>query len=131
MKCGTADQVTSWGLAVDPANLLMEYPRPQLVRGDATVWKVLNGVWQYQFGTGASEPPPFNKTLTGTILVPFPPESCLSGIGETPPNYYSWYRLLFDSPFAAGGGSTLIHAGAIDWNSTAWLNGVQVRPGVV
>lgn len=38
------------------------------------------GLWQFQPGA-ANQSPPFNKTLSTQILVPFPVESCLSGIG--------------------------------------------------
>ena len=36
--------MTSWAEQVDPANVLPEYPRPQLVRGE---WQNLNGLWDY------------------------------------------------------------------------------------
>lgn len=38
------------------------------------------GLWQFQPGA-ANQSPPFNRTLSAQILVPFPVESCLSGIG--------------------------------------------------
>lgn len=50
-----------------------------------------------------------------------------SGVGVTPPQYYSWYRTLFDNPFASSSGTnTLLHFGAVDWNATVWVNGQQV-----
>eukprot|EP00698_Gefionella_okellyi_P018653 TRINITY_DN561_c0_g1_i2.p1 TRINITY_DN561_c0_g1~~TRINITY_DN561_c0_g1_i2.p1 ORF type:complete len:681 (-),score=142.19 TRINITY_DN561_c0_g1_i2:852-2894(-) len=117
-QCGPGDQVTQWGLKVDPNNLLPEYPRPQLVRNGAS-WKNLNGLWQWQ-AAQPNEEPAFGKTLSGEILVPFPVESCLSGIGET----YKWqlYRTLFDGP-ACSGCRTLLRFGAVDWQTTVWLNG--------
>ena len=35
---------TPWSEQVNPANVLPEYPRPQLERGD---WQNLNGEWEY------------------------------------------------------------------------------------
>lgn len=62
------------------------------------------------------------QTLNSSILVPFPVESCLSGVGET--HQYFLYRTVFDAPFAATGNTiTNIHFGAVDWNTTVYLNG--------
>lgn len=35
--------------------------------------------------------PPINKTLEKSILVPFPPEACLSGIGASVTSDAMWY----------------------------------------
>ena len=40
---------TPWAEQVNPANVLPEYPRPQLERGD---WQNLNGEWEYVHQTG-------------------------------------------------------------------------------
>src|SRR5665213_705724 len=42
-----APLMTDWAQQVNPANVLAEYPRPQMVR---TNWLNLNGVWQFQAG---------------------------------------------------------------------------------
>ena len=61
---------TPWAEKVDPANVLPEYPRPQMVRSQ---WVNLNGLWDYAIKpVGAMEP----KTMDGKILVPFAVESC-------------------------------------------------------
>ena len=123
-----ADIVTRWGSTIDPAVAapLPEYPRPQLARHEST-WLNLNGLWQWEPTTGTNgtaSPPPFGRSLNRTILVPFPAESCLSGIGENHP--YQWYRTTFDGSKAFAGENSLIHFGAVDWYSTVYLNTVRL-----
>ena len=55
------------------------YPRPQFKR-ENSVFMNLNGLWDYQIvKTKKQGSPPI---LTGNILVPFPPESSLSGVNH-------------------------------------------------
>ncbi|MCY2990659.1 MAG: hypothetical protein NTY19_22690 [Planctomycetota bacterium] len=71
--------MTRWGKTVTPENVLPDYPRPQMVRKE---WRNLNGLWEFAAGK-PDDPVPAGKTLARRILVPFPMESALSGIGET------------------------------------------------
>ena len=136
-RCGSpsktpqADIVTSWGAAVTPDSVVegFGYPRPQMTRDAASTYKSLNGLWEFELAAGFDDPLPIGRTLNQTILVPFPLESCLSGAFAWPLySKFSFYRTLFDAPFpaAAQGSRTLLHFGAIDWNSTIYLNGVQL-----
>jgi len=70
--------MTPWAKNVTPDNAWPEYPRPKMVRED---WANLNGMWQYAKAE-AGEQPLFSKDLNERILVPFPVESPLSGIGR-------------------------------------------------
>lgn len=65
--------LTRWGAALDPDAVLPEYPRPQLARDS---YLNLNGRWEYAF---ADEEP---AGYDGEIIVPFSPESPLSGVGR-------------------------------------------------
>src|SRR5512144_1952811 len=79
--------LTRWGRALDPERVLPEYPRPQLVRDS---FRNLNGRWDYAFtGLDAAEPADWD----GEIVVPFSPESVLSGVGrQLQPDELLWYR---------------------------------------
>jgi len=62
-----------------PAVPRPEYPRPQLVRRD---WLCLNGRWQFEIDQGDSglDRGLLTRPLKDRILVPFCPESELSGV---------------------------------------------------
>jgi len=83
----------------------------------------LNGLWGFEPASPNGQPP-FGKTLNQSILVPFPVESCLSGIGQT--YKYLWYRLLFDIKDTWTGSTILLHFGAVDWQTKVWVNQQQV-----
>ncbi|MDA3852967.1 MAG: beta-galactosidase, partial [Bacteroidales bacterium] len=88
---------TPWTDQVDKNNPLPEYPRPQMVRSE---WKNLNGYWQFKSGK-ENDALPQNQDLGEQIVVPFAPESTLSGIVK----HYErlWYRKLITVPSAWSG----------------------------
>jgi len=109
--------------------------RPPLPSGAAS-WFSLNGLVEHEFAADFAGTPrapiPFGRRLNGTILLPFPPESCLSGVGafedypnSTPNMTFSWYRAVFDAPLPLSA-SILLHVEACDWNCTVWVNGKLV-----
>lgn len=113
--------LTRWGRDLDPDHPLPEYPRPQLVRPDHT-WQNLNGRWEYAFGT--EERP---DSWDGEIVVPFSPETVLSGVGrQLQPDEWLWYRRTFTAPAPPAGGRVLLHLGAVDQSCTVWVNGIEV-----
>ncbi|MGI6209164.1 MAG: sugar-binding domain-containing protein, partial [Anaerolineae bacterium] len=100
-----------------------EYPRPQMVRPD---WINLNGPWQFQMDPGRSGRDrglPEAERLEGEILVPFCPESRLSGVGYTDFIPAVWYRREFDLPQSWEGRRVLLHFGAVDYDSWVYING--------
>lgn len=111
---------TRWTAQVDPARVLPEYPRPLMVR---KTWENLNGVWQFA-RAGADEPPPIGRDLSGSILVPFPIESALSGVMESAERV--WYRRQFEAPRLAFNQRLLLHFEAVDWEARVWVNGVEM-----
>jgi beta-galactosidase/beta-glucuronidase len=60
------------------------------------------------------------------ILVPFCPESSLSGIGEKDFMPCVWYRRRFALPESWRGMRVLLHFGAVDYEAAAWVNGREV-----
>ncbi len=101
-----------------------EYPRPQFVRPD---WLNLNGEWEFEIDGGDSglERGLREKPLAGTITVPFCPESTLSGVGHTDFMLAVWYRKTVTVPAAWAGKHILLHFGAVDYDATVWVNGVE------
>jgi hypothetical protein len=107
---------TPWSGDVGPDHALPEYPRPQLTRHR---WLNLNGVWEYAgWPAAADEPRP--SGYAERILVPFPPESALSGIGRR--DEVLWYRRLVDIPDDWRGDRVLLHFGAVDQKAQVWVN---------
>jgi len=115
-----APLMTPFANKVDTANVLPEYPRPQLVRKN---WMNLNGIWEFQPGTSKTEAIPVGK-LSGKILVPFGVESSLSGIMEHHDKL--WYRRTFSIPKNWKGQQILLHFGAVDYETEVFVNGQSV-----
>lgn len=101
-----------------------EYPRPQFVRKD---WLCLNGRWQFEPDPGDSglERGLLDRDLQHEIVVPFCPESELSGIGN--PDFMNavWYRRAIEIPRDWGKRKVLLHFGAVDYDTTIWVNGIE------
>jgi len=100
-----------------------EYPRPQWVRAE---WVNLNGEWEFREDPGRSGEEagwPSGERFPGKIVVPFAPESRLSGIGKTDFMPCVWYRRTFTLPEGWAGKRVWLHFGAVDYEATAWVNG--------
>jgi len=112
---------TRWAADVRPDAPHPEYPRPTLVRDR---WLNLNGLWDYAI-TPADAPK--QDAPTGRILVPFPVESSLSGVGvRLDPNQAIWYSRTFQVPAGWKGTNTRLNFGAVDWHTQVFVNGTQV-----
>jgi hypothetical protein len=113
---------TRWAKEVTPANVLPEYPRPQMVRNNN--WQNLNGLWEYII-TPLDVPKP--KMYEGKILVPFPVESALSGVKKAlMPNQILWYKRNFSAPNLLNGERLILNFGAVDWEATIFINGKEL-----
>lgn len=89
----------------DTTSVWQDYPRPQLKRAN---WTSLNGEW---------------KLNGSTCLVPFPPQSELSGYKKKVGS-----KLVYEKKFTlekpAAGIRTLLHFEAVDQQAEVYLNGV-------
>ena len=137
--------------------ILGEHPRPTMMRDNHTM---LNGMWDYaivpipndetgsrwSFSRNKATPAltrdeaveavkeaAIPETFDGKILVPFSPESALSGVHQTIyPDDMIWYRTVVH-PVALGSEETvrqigdanrlILHFEAVDWVCACYING--------
>lgn len=106
--------LTEWGENLDVDNVLPEYPRPQMVRKD---WINLNGFWDY-----------YTVNSRGKILVPFPIESALSGVGKhVGQDSVLVYVKKFNLPSSYNKKHVLLNCGGIDCMAEIMVNDQYVR----
>src|SRR5215216_656368 len=99
--------------------LKFEYPRPQMQRSN---WTSLNGPWRFCYDdTHKFTLPSQIKSWPLEIIVPFPPESNASGIGDKGFHSLCWYEREFDCIPPMG--RILLHFGAVDYAARVWING--------
>lgn len=108
--------ISRWGKEVDRCNPLPEYPRPNMVRDS---YLSLNGEWDYCINQKK-----VTDTYDGRIVVPFSPETLLSGVQKmVTPEDYLHYRKVFTLPQGFKKERVLLHFGAVDQECSVMLNG--------
>ena len=91
------------------------YPRPQMKREN---YVNLNGVWDFTVSELSDLPDDYDQT----ILVPFCPESVLSGVkNHAPEGSFLFYRRQLDLVPQAGF-RVLLHVGAADQTAEVYVN---------
>ena len=114
--------MTKWGKQITADKTpWAEYPRPQMVRQR---WSNLNGPWQLAI---ENKDTPAPTSFPRRILVPFPLESALSGVGSIlQPDQRAWYRRTFTVPADWRTDRTWLRFGAVDWQARVLVNGKEV-----
>ncbi|MBP9988612.1 MAG: beta-galactosidase [Ruminococcus sp.] len=104
-----------------------EFPNPQFQRHD---WLNLNGEWSFQIDNEKSglEKKFFNPDtkFDSKIIVPFCPESVLSGLEHKDFIYAVWYSRKITIPEKFIGKRVILHFGAVDYIAEVYLNGKKV-----
>jgi len=109
---------TVYSETMDKSVPWQDYPRPTL-RRDSYV--CLNGLWDFAYSKSAP------VEYTEKILVPFPPESELSGINRTHKKSEKlYYRRTFSLPDGFIKSNLLLHFGAVDQCCEVFVNGRRV-----
>ena len=100
-----------------------EHPRPDFQRSD---WLNLNGPWQFEIDQACSRTEHgfvSGEKFSKEIIVPFPPESGLSGIHELDFMRCVWYRKQVKLPSPRQASRYLLRFGAVDFETDVWVNG--------
>lgn len=100
-----------------------EHPRPQFKRKD---WINLNGEWTFTFDPGKSGMQrEFFKcsSFDRKIIVPFCPESQLSGVVNRDFIDVIWYHRKLHVPVEWSGQRVLLNFGAVDYETEVYVNG--------
>jgi hypothetical protein len=116
-------------LALPPASQQDgSYPRPQLMR---SAWLDLGGTWAFRYDDedrGVDDEWYRQPALLeDAIVVPFPPESRASGIGDTGFHPVVWYHRTVTGAelgsLTSTGSDLVLHFGAVDYRASVWVNG--------
>ncbi len=104
-----------------------EYPRMQFRREQS--WINLNGEWNFEFDHGRSgverklyEHP---ELFTQKIVVPFCPESKLSGLGHTDFVESVFYHREIEIPAEWADKKILLNFGGVDYHARIWIDGKE------
>ncbi len=104
-----------------------EHPKPQFRRDS---WMNLNGQWAFEIDNGRSGKArglnAKDAQLSGRIIVPFCPQSELSGVNHKDFLSGVWYRRTFELTKEQLSGRVVLHFGAVDYRCEAFVNGVSV-----
>ena len=101
-----------------------EHPNPQFQRDN---WINLNGVWEFDIdksASGVDRKLYEAKKLSREILVPFCPESKLSGIGDVDFLNSVWYKRSIQIDNKKN--RIILHIGACDYFTTVYINSTKV-----
>ena len=96
------------------------HPRPQLQRAR---WESLDGRWDFALDPEGDWSLPGEVTWDRSIVVPFAPETLLSGVAAEGFFRSCWYRRTVEIAPAQGGERIFLMFGAVDHSSRVWVDG--------
>jgi len=117
---------TPWGDNLDKTNVWQEYPRPQMQREH---YQMLHGEWDYAIVPQSDE---YTFESQGKILVPFSPETLLSGVErQLQPDEYLWYQMVMsfteeECQRKEKNEHCILHFDAVDQQATVYINDIEV-----
>ncbi len=100
-----------------------EHPNPQFEREN---WLNLNGEWEFEIDnsvSGRERGLQNAEHLSSKIIVPFCPESRLSGVQNVDFMSCVWYRRDLEITEEQLKGKVILHFGAVDNDTTVYING--------
>ena len=103
-----------------------EHPRPQFERNE---WINLNGKWSFDFDfskSGIERSWFAAEKFENSIIVPFCPESPLSGVNHKDFINALWYQRKISVPSEWAEKRILLHFGGVDYKSTIYINGKEI-----
>ena len=104
-----------------------EHPRPDFFRNQ---WLNLNGQWDFEIDTSNTGIDKkfylLEKKFREKIVVPYPPESKLSGIENTDFMVSIWYRKNIKIPEHFAKKRIFLNFGAVDFLTNVWLNDIHI-----
>src|SRR5687768_12728796 len=96
------------------------HPRPQLQRAR---WESLDGRWDFALDPDGDWSLPGEVTWDRSIIVPFAPETLLSGVAAEGFFRSCWYRRTVEIAPAQGGERIFLMFGADDHSARVWVDG--------
>lgn len=102
-----------------------EHPNPQFEREN---WLNLNGEWEFEIDnsvSGRERGLQHAEHLKSKIIVPFCPESRLSGVENTDFSNCVWYRRDIEISESNLNGRVILHFGAVDYDAAVYINGEE------
>lgn len=117
---------TPWGENLDKTNVWQEYPRPQMQREH---YQMLHGEWDYAIVSQSDE---YTFESQGKILVPFSPETLLSGVErQLQPDEYLWYQKVLsfteeECQRKEKNEYCILHFDAVDQQAVVYINDIEV-----
>ena len=103
-----------------PIAPLHGYPRPMLRRES---WQSLDGEWDFAIDADGLLRTLKSIQWSSRIIVPFAPETKLSGIEASGFISACWYRRQISLAAPSDDRRVILHFGAVDWTAKVWVNG--------